>query len=340
MSITRCSHCTFLITPDEVAAGQCPSCRTQFQGAAGLVAAPAPEPLLAASSAPCPRLGPAHWVPTAALAVLGLFAGALCVGFLRPLGEAAPGDRPQEAPPNVSAGPERTTNPGSAAPTEVHAPPGPPPAALASHRPAGPAEGPAPRNLPAVPPAEIVRTIDQPGLPYVVESLTQGGQLRLVGTSRTLIVGRVSGASTLDASQLGAKKIICSDQIDGRSTVKLNAPGGVVEVRSKLDDWASLEVYAPNGTVTFTEPTRLAVEGSEIGGGADIHITAKVVEFRGIVGGARTKVSVTLTRDGALKFQKLADGAYLEYRKADPADPEPRVERGTVTGLAELNKRE
>lgn len=179
--------------------------------------------------------------------------------------------------------------------------------------------------------AQDERTVAIPSGDYAVGELNGGTRLKLKGKCNTLTIGLIDGKSTLDASELEAKEIIFTDKIDGKSTVKLNAPNGSIEFRKKVDGQSKLEVDAPNGSVTFTDPGGFLNEGSKIDGQVSIKIIAKHVEFKAkIDGGPATHVVVTLTAGGSLKFSEVLGKSRLHYRKEKPEDPEPSVEAGRI----------
>jgi Protein kinase domain len=183
----------------------------------------------------------------------------------------------------------------------------------------------------------VVPPVDMPDGEYAVGSLNGATTIKLKGKCKTLTVGLVDGASTLDASGLTAKEIIFTDKIDGRSTVKLNAPNGSVDFRKKVDGQSTLEVVAAGGTVTFSDPGGFLNAGSKIDGKSKVRITAKVVDFKAkIDGGPETHVLVTLTAGGTLRFKEINGKCRLHYRKADAKDPDPSIEAGTIDGQAEL----
>jgi hypothetical protein len=183
------------------------------------------------------------------------------------------------------------------------------------------------------------RMVDKPDGEYAVGELNGGTKIKLKGKCKTLTVGLVDGGSTLDASELEAREIVFTDRIDGKSTIKLNAPKGNVEFRKKVDGESILEVNAPGGSVTFTDPGGFLNEGSKIDGKSRIRITAKEVDFRAkIDGGPDTYVVVTLNTGGAMKFKEVNGKARLHFRKADAKDPEPSVDAGKIDGGADFRK--
>jgi len=56
------------------------------------------------------------------------------------------------------------------------------------------------------------------------------------------------------------------------------------------------------------------------------------------VNGPQTQITVTLTRDGTLKFRRLNGGVRLQYAKAERTDPPLRIERGEVAPQAEFRE--
>jgi hypothetical protein len=141
--------------------------------------------------------------------------------------------------------------------------------------------------------------------------------------------GRVTFSEPTSAGREGSK-------IDQDSKVTVTAKD--VEFHGKVDVRARVTVTAPGGRVTFSEPTAPGKEGSKIDQDSKIFVTAKDVDFRGTITGQNTRAFVTLTRDGSLKFKGLEGTARIEYRKADPSDPEPTVEAGTLAKKWQLQK--
>jgi hypothetical protein len=236
---------------------------------------------------------------------------------------------PSREPPSAP-GPSPRPSPGAAASSAS------PPAAPLERRPVQ-AEPPSPRQprLPPEPPAprQVAAggetNIDMPDGQYVMGPLVNSSAARLTGKVRSLKVGPVEGGSTLDASALEAREIVFTDKIDGRSTVTVSAPGGRVEFRGPVADRSDVSVIAPGGSVTFAER-------GQIDGESRVTITARDVDLGGTISGAATRVVVTLTRGGALKFREIAGAARLYWRKADKADPEVRLEAGRVQPPARL----
>jgi len=192
-------------------------------------------------------------------------------------------------------------------------------------------------------PEEIVegpdRRIDKPEGQYTLEPLVAGERITLCGRVKTLKLNVVNGGATVDASALEAREIILTDAVNGHSAVKLNAPNGRVEFRKAINGQSTVEVNAPNGTVIFVEaPARPGGEGAEINGESKVTITAKDVELRSSVNGTFTRIAVTLTKGGKLRFHQLAGAVVLEYRKSDPHDPDPIVEPGNIVAAAKLRK--
>ena len=335
MPVARCPHCNAPMLDTEAAAGVCPACDRPL---AAVV--PPASPTLPPESAPhrSPALRRLAW---AGLAVVLLAGVGGVVYFTRP-GGPAPEPPPADGP--------TTPVVANAVPDEPQRPePGPPPRLVQ-----GPETLPVPKivQVAAVPPealpaprlqpepdplpkavAEVlagpVRTLNRPDGEYVLEPLNGGANVTLRGKVRKLTVPLVDAGSRLDASGLEAKEIVFENKIDAGSRVRLNAPGGRVELRGKVDAGSRLEVMAPGGVVRFTEPSVGNEPGSKIDGNSEVRITARDVTFRGIINGG-SRVWVTLTGSGAIRFDALDGGVRLRYKKESPDDPEPKVEPGVV----------
>jgi hypothetical protein len=190
-----------------------------------------------------------------------------------------------------------------------------------------------------LPPPGVVTThvINRPDDAYPVPTLKKGEHIILKGKVKTLRVHGLDAGSVLDASGLEASVITVTGKIDNRSTLKLNAPNGVVHVAGKVAGGSAVEVVAPEGEVKFLLPTSEKREGSKIDGGASVAVTARWVEFKGDITGNNTKVAVTLTRNAILKVASVGGRATVEYR-AQPGGLSPDVIVGDVARTALFRK--
>jgi hypothetical protein len=127
-----------------------------------------------------------------------------------------------------------------------------------------------------------------------------GGHLVLAGTVKRLVIPGLQAGAVLDASQLVAGEVVVAGPIDGASRLVVRAPGGAVRFRGRVDGGSVVEVVAR--TVGFDEP----------------------------IGGAGTRAVVTLTSGGELTFAAVGGPSRLEYRRANPADPAPKLTAGRV----------
>ncbi len=159
------------------------------------------------------------------------------------------------------------------------------------------------------------------------------GSTVLLGKARTLKIRDFNDHATLDASALDAKEISLIGAVNGGSILRLHAPKGSVEIFGEINDQAQIDIVAPDGKVVFK-----GRGDSVINGNAKLTILAKEVEMRGAVNGAQTRVNITFTKDGSLKFRRLSGGVHLHYSQANAGDPEPRIESGEIDARAELRK--
>jgi hypothetical protein len=257
--------------------------------------------------------------------------------------EPAPAPKVSEPPQPPEAprpGPVTKGPPAPAAPQArpPGPPPGPPPETRRPEPPRAPVE--ARREAPRETVRGNVRTIENPGGEYALESLNGGARVRLRGKVKTLRIGPVNGESTLDASGLEVRQVILAGEINGGSTVKLEAPDGSVEFRGAVNGRSKVYVDAPGGKVTFLKAPGAGQAGAEIGGESKITIRAKDVDFQCPIDGSETRVTVVLTRGGSLRFSEIGGRSRLLYRRAEHTDPEPIVTRGTLRGQAEVKKAE
>lgn len=192
--------------------------------------------------------------------------------------------------------------------------------------------------VPAPPPAEPLPDNDAPHMEvaggearlepdgeggYRLTALDGRTHVKLTGSVKNLRLDGINGQAELDASELAAEHIDFRGQVNGTSTVKLNAPGGVVEFHEAVGGATMVEVAAPGGTVTFRQGD------ARVSGGTQMNITAKSVDFAaGMDGGS--KADVILTNKGSLRYASLGGGSRLHYRKASPDDAVPQVVEGEV----------
>lgn len=171
------------------------------------------------------------------------------------------------------------------------------------------------------PPLGRVTTIElnQPdkiyALPY---SMKKGAHIVLKGKVKALKVPGLEAGAVLDASALEVATVTVSGKISGGSILKVSAPGGEVNF-----------TYHPNARK----------DGAGIGGGATVEVTARVVEFKGDIGGAGTTVSVVLTRNAWLKVASVSDTAAVEYRSQAAGWAAPEVTVGPVAPTATFREK-
>jgi hypothetical protein len=301
------------------------------------------------------------------LAGMGTFDGLFGRSTLpQPAGRRPAAPRPAPAT-QMAAAPVGPTQPASPAAAKARPPaarPAPPeqPAtrqvAAVPEAPAQPATRPAPpapREMPALAdlaPGQPLRLNDPNGL-YVLDPLRDGASVQVTGKVKTLLVTDVI-AATLDATGLDVEEILFAGEINGRATVKLAGKAGTLTLRGvngqanldatalearrivfdgEINGQCTVRVSAPRGTVVFG---RAEGEGS-INGEAKLTIRAREVLFGGPINGA-TKIDVTLSKGGRLKFARIDGSSRLHYRRADPGDPDPRVEAGLVRAAAEVKE--
>ena len=151
----------------------------------------------------------------------------------------------------------------------------------------------------------------------------------ILGKTQKLTIRDVNDKSVVDASAAEASVIILAGSINSRSTVKLHAPKGTVEIVGQVNDHSRVEIVAPNGNVLFKN------QGSAINEG-QVNIEAKDVEMRGPINGGQTLVNVTLSKGGSLKFVRMNGAARFHWHKADANDPEPRIDAGEIGRTAQF----
>ncbi len=173
---------------------------------------------------------------------------------------------------------------------------------------------------------------------HSVPVLKRGEHVVLRGKVNSLRLHGLDAGATLDASKLEAATIIVTGKIDGRSTLKLNAPNGVVQISGKIDGRSIVEITAPGGEVKFMLPTTPTREGSKIDNGSTVSVTGRIVEFKGDITGIDTKVSVVLTRSALLKVASVSGKAAVEYKSQAAGWSPPEVTVGFVSPTATFRK--
>jgi hypothetical protein len=191
-----------------------------------------------------------------------------------------------------------------------------------------------------LPAQAIVIDLNQPEAVYTVPSTMQKGEHLIIrGKVKTLRAFEMASGATLDASGLDAGSVFIGGKVDGRSTLKLNAPNGAVTIAAWIDDHSQIEINAPGGNVRFSPPTTPNSPGAQINGGATVALSARVVELRGRVDGTDTKVGVSLPPGGVLKVAAVLGSAIVEYSVQPGTGVAPDVTVGTVAPTAFLKRR-
>jgi hypothetical protein len=194
-----------------------------------------------------------------------------------------------------------------------------------------------------------VTKLNDPGGEYIVETMNGVQEITLLGKIKTLKIDGVNERSVLDATRLDAEEIVMTGDINSGSKVLLGKArtlkirslndqslldaseldGQNVFVSGAVNSRSTLKLHAPKGSVT--------IDG-EINGNSQVEIIAKNLDLRGAVNGPQTFILLTLTKAGSLQFRRLSGGVRLQYRKADPSDPAPRIDRGEVDARADLRE--
>jgi hypothetical protein len=191
---------------------------------------------------------------------------------------------------------------------------------------------------PLPPPGVVVtHTVNKPDDVYPIPTMKKGEHIVLKGKVKTLRVHGLDAGAVLDASGLEASVVTVTGKIDNRSTLKLKAPNGAVQLTAKVTGQSVVEINAPGGEVKFLLPTTEKREGSKIDGGSAVAVTARWIEFKGDITGNNTKVAVTLSRNAILKVASVGGRATVEYR-AQPGGLSPDVIVGDVARTALFRK--
>ena len=179
-------------------------------------------------------------------------------------------------------------------------------------------------------PGDKMVQLDEPDGIYRVPSLDTGESRELQGRIKRLEIEMVNGDALLDAAELQANEVVFLRGVNGQAQARVFAPDGTVELQGDINGEAVVDIYAPGGRVV------LGAEGDTcVNGSGRITITAAAVDIRGRVDGS-PQLDVTLTHGGKLKFAELSGSARLTYRRANPADPEPAIQAGSLRAGAQL----
>ncbi len=290
MPTTPCVSCGLPRADDLVGLAPCPLC-----GSDGSPPPPAPEPIPAPAPLPQPSLPPR---PRRAVPRFGL---GLAAGLLIGVGAGAGGTLGWQARPAVvqTALADPGSDPSADPPTDSpFSPPLPPVPAQKTPLPTAVPTG---REKPAsagpsVLPGLVLDNPDGETRPFV----RPGGHLVLSGKVKRLVIPGLSAGAVLDATRVEAGEVVIAGAVDGGSR---------------------LVVRAERGVVMFRGP---------VGGGSVVQVTARSVGFEGAITGPNTRAVVTLTAGGELVFASLDGPARLEYRRANPGDPTPKLRAGRV----------
>ena len=172
--------------------------------------------------------------------------------------------------------------------------------------------------------------LDQNGAYYGAKKAGEPLHIQYSYDNRSVVVVNSRHGS---ASGLTAKDVAVYGTINGGATVAVKCANGAVSFADKVDGGARLTVDAGTGLVAFPNPSGGGKDGSRIGGGSEVRITARVVVLYGTISGADTHVVVTLTPGGSLTVKTLDGPARLHYRRADPAAARKLIAVGATRAM-------
>lgn len=343
MALTPCPTCGLPRNADDTNL-PCPVCGRQAANGDSPLAldelasgAPTNEPVELTPTAATREPGTVrNWTLAGGTVLFG--AGVLAVMLWDPWAEPPAADPYVVAPRAAAVAPASPSGPVTPPVPEVAPPPRPYGLSLAAVDPPAPQEpelAPPPRAV--VVPAVAEIRVNRPNEEFHLPRIGEGNHIRLTGAVRKLMVDGVGDGAVLDASGLTARDVSFGGRIDGGATVSVRCANGSVSVREKVDGGARLTIDAgPTGYVAFPNPPAGGKEGSKIGGGSQVRITAKTVVLVGSITGADTHVVVTLAAGGTLRAKAIDGPARLHYRQADPASPPPKASVETKRGNSEF----
>lgn len=174
-----------------------------------------------------------------------------------------------------------------------------------------------------VPDHTLTIKLDNPLGTVAIPDLNGHDRITLTGRVNVLRIGSINGAAVIDASELAANEVVVSGDLNGTSTVKLNAPGGKITLGGLVIGQSHLVASAAGGDVG------LVAKSGRFGGSAQVAITARRVVIDGLVNEG-VQVGVTLTSGGYLRVAVMDGGARLTGKKAAATEPEPKIETGEL----------
>jgi hypothetical protein len=156
--------------------------------------------------------------------------------------------------------------------------------------------------------AKAVRAkrLDAPEGVVSVTDMNRDDRLTLTGAVRQLRIGTVGGNAVLDASGLAAQEIIVTGDLNGRASVKINAPEGNVSIGGHVEGNAKVVVNAPRGEVL------IGAASGKLDGGGELTVIARSVEVRGEMAG-HAKLIITLTGGGRVTLGTVHENASVVY---------------------------
>jgi hypothetical protein len=318
MTSLTCPKCRHGVTDDALDRGACPACGFPFDGPV----------VLGAGARGAPRV-------LLAVTLMAAAGGAGAAGYFvsarapaEPTREVTEEKKTPTPPREVFVAPfphepRRAANPD---PKKVDPVPPVPPVEPPKK------DGPRPVAAKVIvnPKVEPKRHFDQPDDIVQVLDVHSADRVVLTGRVRELRLSQVHGKGSVDASGLIAEEVTITADLNSEATVTLNAPNGKVSLRGFIGGNTKLTILAPNGEVRLENSGRCT-------GGSTVTITAKRFEALGPLSGG-TKVNLTLTAGGSLKFVRAEEGATVTYRKTGANEPPLVVDRGQLLGGARVQE--
>ncbi len=199
-----------------------------------------------------------------------------------------------------------------------------------------------PEPIPIVipPPGGIsVIRLDRPNEIFQLDRVGEGNHIKLVGKVLKLSLDGIVKGATVDASELETKSISVKGAIQTGATLRLYCPNGSVSFTRDIDGGSRVEVNAPGGSVTFSTAT-IRKNGAGIDGGSSIKLVCRSAIFSAPIMGDNTKIALDLVGPGTptLKFIEIGGSAQLHYRVPEPNTPTPRVTPGKLSGKGECKR--
>ncbi len=163
---------------------------------------------------------------------------------------------------------------------------------------------------------------------YTLPLVNKHQAIRLRGQVQDLIIEGIEDRSTVDTSNLRVSTIKVTGEINGRSSLRVRSPGCVVTLAG-VNGNSRIHIDARDGMIIF---------GKEVNGDSQLQLLGRHIEFRGPINGTKTKIFITFSRIGFLRFKELLGASEIIWRKQNLREPDPQIQSGSIQGNAQIRR--